>query len=168
MWYGSHMTKFEADYPAFCIRFRSKIRKTDGCWTYLGRKIGKPGYNYGACFYPKSKPRKNTTAHRIMWLMTHGEIAPGNFICHKCDNPECVNPDHLFEGSPRDNTKDCINKGRFSFNYKQGHLPGNHKLTVEQVKEIRNSYIPRKRSCAMLAREFNVSDGLIWLIISGK
>jgi hypothetical protein len=53
-----------------------------------------------------------TGAHRISWEIHHGPIPPGMFVCHRCDNPGCVNPGHLFVGAPKANTQDMIKKGR--------------------------------------------------------
>lgn len=56
---------------------------------------------------------KNIGAHRLAWILTNGEIGDSNlFVCHHCDNPGCINPDHLFLGTIQDNTQDMINKGR--------------------------------------------------------
>lgn len=59
------------------------------------------------------KPGKKMLAHRFSYQLEFGEIPPGMFICHRCDNPPCVNPEHLFLGTPKDNTHDSIRKGRF-------------------------------------------------------
>jgi len=54
-------------------------------------------------------------AHRVAWILTHGEIPPGMFLCHSCDMPRCVNPSHLFLGTQTDNMQDCVSKGRHGF-----------------------------------------------------
>lgn len=89
-------------------RFWSKvdIKNAWECWEWLGSK-NKRGYGY---FSIKRKP---LYAHRYSWII-HNDIIPyKNFICHKCDNPSCVNPSHLFSGTPKDNVMDCVKKGRF-------------------------------------------------------
>ena len=76
------------------------------CWEWLGTTSNG---GYGTLLH--SKKRKEF-AHRISWELHYGEIPPGMRICHKCDNVSCVNPDHLFMGTARDNTLDMIRKGR--------------------------------------------------------
>ena len=61
-----------------------------------------------------------TTAHRIAWIKVHGPIPNNMHICHKCDNRECVNVDHLFLGTRQDNIQDCVNKGRFAIKSQEG------------------------------------------------
>lgn len=85
------------------VRFWSKVIKKDGCWGWSGSKTT---FGYGKI--------KNgewfTNAHRISWQIHFGDIPKGQSILHKCDNPECTNPDHLFLGSQRDNMRDMLTK----------------------------------------------------------
>jgi len=81
-----------------------------GCWLWRSSKM-RTGYGT-LCIWSEGRP-KNVYAHRIMWELTNGCTAPkGQYICHYCDNPQCVRPDHLFLGTPTDNIKDCWTKGR--------------------------------------------------------
>lgn len=88
------------------FRFWSKVEKTDTCWIWGGNK-NQDGYGL---FYPLSK--KTAQAHRFSWSLINGPVPDGLYVCHKCDNPSCVNPDHLFVGTQTDNMRDCKNKGR--------------------------------------------------------
>jgi hypothetical protein len=78
---------------------------------------------------------KVTLATRFSYEKHHGPIPPGMCALHKCDTPICINPDHLFAGTKRDNTHDAIRKRRFHF----GESSGPSKLTFEQVREIRQA-----------------------------
>jgi len=113
-------------------RFWLYVRKSDECWEWIG---GKDRDGYGI-FTIKldSKKRKATRAPRVAWILTNGEIASRMCVCHKCDNPGCVNPDHLFLGSAADNNLDKIRKGRHR--YAKGMDVGHAKLTEDQVLEI--------------------------------
>jgi hypothetical protein len=81
-----------------------------GCWSW---KCNTTPSGYGLlCIWKNNRPN-NVFAHRVMWELTNGcDIPKGQYICHHCDNPRCVRPDHLFLGSPSDNIKDCWKKNR--------------------------------------------------------
>ena len=77
----------------------------DGCWLWTGRKKGPA---YGGFLYQGKKQM----AHRVSWQLYRGKIPDGMKICHECDVPLCVNPQHLFCGTQKDNMQDCARKGR--------------------------------------------------------
>ncbi len=76
-------------------------------------------------------------AHRVAYQLVHGQIAPELCVCHRCDNPKCVNVEHLFVGTRQDNIRDKISKGRQSGGALPGALNPNHKITAAIVSEIR-------------------------------
>lgn len=136
--------------------FWRQVAKTDTCWNWTGLKR-RNGYGY---FYAA----KSWIAHRYMWqvIAGHGEIPAGIFVCHKCDNPSCVNPDHLFLGTPRENVYDAMRKNRR--NSVRGERVGTAKLTEAQVRQI----ISASLSTHALSRQYGVSSGHIWQIKTGK
>lgn len=96
---------------AFCsikCRFLSFVDKTDDCWLWNGKR-NKAGYGR----FSFNRDNLYMAAHRSSFTLFKGEISEGLLICHSCDNPPCVNPDHLWMGTPKDNSQDCIKKGRF-------------------------------------------------------
>lgn len=129
------------------------------CWIWTGAKFklgyGKVIINYKPCL-----------AHRVSWTLSHGEISNRVCILHKCDNPSCVNPTHLFKGSKADNNRDRAQKGRSALGEKSGRV----KLTDNQVKEIRATY--QKGSTEFgsikLGEKFGVSHRHILHIIHNK
>ena len=94
-------------------RFWQKVKKTPtGCWLWQGaRNRGNQKWSYGVALFGT----RTITAHRIAYLLTVCATIPkGYFVCHHCDNPLCVNPEHLFIGTQKDNMKDCVQKNRIS------------------------------------------------------
>lgn len=140
-------------------RFWRKVDKTDSCWNWTGAKF-LTGYGMVRL------DGKNFGAHRLSYVMKHGSIPSGLIICHKCDNPSCVNPDHLFAGTYKDNAQDMIAKGRKSDS--AGEANGQAILTAIQAEEIRNRYAKGDMPQCELARKYNVSPALIGLITKGR
>ena len=89
------------------IRFWEKVNKTDTCWLWTAQRTTG---GYGV--FRIRNPRAQTTAHRVAWEMAHGPIPDGLNVCHHCDTPSCVRPDHLFLGTQRENLRDMTVKGR--------------------------------------------------------
>jgi hypothetical protein len=86
-------------------RFWSKVQKSDGCWEWQGARNWK---GYGE----HSVNCRAIKAHRYSWALHHGPIPDKALVCHRCDNPCCVRPDHLFIGNNSDNQRDAVKKGR--------------------------------------------------------
>lgn len=139
-------------------RFWSKVNKTEGCWNWTASK-NKRGYGYFAM--PKNK---HIRAHRLSWMMANGEIPNGLFVCHKCDNPPCCNPSHLFLGTSQDNINDRNRKDRQA--RPSGESNPFSKLTRKEVEEIRSLY--PSMTHAAIAKKYNVSRSTIGLIILKK
>lgn len=134
------------------------VRKTDGCWEWTGRR-DRQGYGR------LRMNGKECLAHRVAWELTRGPIPEGMKVCHSCDNPPCIRPDHLWLGTQRDNVLDMEHKGRAV--HVRGQHQGSAKLTEKQVLRIRircaNGEGRRK-----LAREYGVSHTNVELIVCGR
>jgi len=126
------------------------------CWEFKGAEYGGWGHKQ---FYDGTR---NTGAHRVSWVFAHGPIPDGLLVCHKCDNPPCVNPAHLFLGTVGDNTRDARDKGRLKGNqWARGETHPHAKLTEASVRSIRES----SKTAEELAREFGVAPHSIRRIV---
>lgn len=155
-------------------RFWSKVNKSGDCWIWTATRQGGGCGNF-------TVNRKAYQAHRWLYIQLHGPVAKGIEICHKCDNPACVNPDHLFAGTKSDNMQDSANKGRNAmqkrpwrscFNHPTfepccGENQGNSKLTTEQVIDIIR--LGREGvSSSAIGEMFGINAGHIRRILGGK
>jgi hypothetical protein len=110
-------------------------------------------------------------AHRVSYRMFFGEFNPELLVCHKCDNPSCVNPNHLFLGTHQDNVNDKIIKGRgFGWEGPKGEQQGGSKLKTNQVLYIREVWAKANGTIKQyeLAKDLQVSQQLISMIVRRK
>ena len=124
-----------------------------------------------------------TCAHRVAWMLTNGAIPPGLHVLHRCDNPPCVRPDHLFIGTHTDNMRDMFAKGRrktvahsgdrhFFRRFPERVLRGDRhpmaKLTAAKAEAIRTSYAQGDVTQEELAQRYGVSRPAISAIVTGR
>jgi hypothetical protein len=134
------------------VRFWQKVNigGTDACWDWQGCKNRK---GYGGF----SVHRKRQLAHRIAYHIQFGAIPCGMCVLHKCDNPACCNPSHLFLGNRADNNTDMIRKARHNI----GEKNGSAKLKRDDVLRIRRLYDEREMSLEEIAHRFNISFQMV-------
>lgn len=174
--------------------FWAKVNKTDGCWEWMATKAqGK--WPYGNMRVGK---RSKVLVHRVSWMIHFGNIPEAMQVCHHCDNPSCVRPDHLFLGTQKQNIRDCIAKGRFMTDdramvmadpevrakmgakgdrngarthpekVKRGKGHERAKLTESDVRQIRRLYRRGEYGYIRLGNRFGVSSGAIRSILHRK
>lgn len=145
-------------------RFEAKVRvDPSGCRLWAGVTNGRYGViSRGGHQGPR------VYAHRAAYELSIGPIPPGMCVCHRCDVPLCVNPEHLFLGTHQDNSQDCVRKGRHGGGMPAGEGSPNAKLTEEQVKYARASVWTGRHTQAQLARFFGVTEQAISEIVARK
>ena len=156
-------------HPEFITRFWSRVNKDGDCWLWAGA-LQPTGY--GKVYFEGVMHG----AHRIAWRITHGPIPDGLCVCHRCDNPTCVNPEHLFLGTQRQNMSDMVRKGRsvrgdhhWTRTRPDAVLSGDShyasKLTADDVREIRRRYAAGGVFYRELAAEYGVKTEAIYKIV---
>ena len=171
------------DVRSLAAAFWARVVKHDaGCWIWTGARnpAGYGGFNVR---------RQQRLAHRVAWTMERGAVPDGLCVLHRCDNPPCVNPDHLFLGTQLDNVADMIDKGRVARGDRSGRrrhpemyprekLPafthpetvprgeqnGQSRLTSAAVIEIRRRHFGGESMPSIGAR-FNVTSGAIFKVV---
>jgi len=138
-------------------RFWEKVDKSGDCWKWTASKAN--GYGIFRI------NNKKVYAHRFSWLIHNSPVPVGMYVCHRCDNPGCCNPGHLFLGTAKDNMQDAKKKGRLAI----GEAHGRSKLTAKDVQEIRSLYrIRGEYSGKVLAKLFGVNKSAISKIVNNK
>ena len=141
--------------------FWDKVDKTDTCWLW---QASKDKHGYGQLTYHG----RHRMAHHVAFELTHGAVPDGLVICHTCDTPGCVNPDHLYAGTHKQNTADMLERKRA----RHGRSPGSNnpsaKLTEADVLEIRWMYENGTLTNRAIAEHFGVTDALIGMIVKRK
>lgn len=132
-------------------RFWDKVDKSGDCWLWTGAK-DKKGYGYVGSYTKNTAFLGTRLAHRISWSLHNNKTAPKHLVVrHKCDNPSCVNPEHLELGTTKDNIQDMIKRGRANYRRKIGEEEASEiKLLLEKGMSQRN-----------VASIFNVSSSTI-------
>jgi len=144
-------------------RFYSKLKidELNGCHVFLGCK-DKDGYGLFRLY------GKNIRAHRLAWIIANNmEIPYGLCVCHKCDNPSCCNPEHLFLATNQENTKDRYNKGRSAC----GEKNGGSKLTDKQILEILDIVKQQGKYDGLpveLSKIYKIHRSQMWAIINRR
>lgn len=159
-------------------RFWPRVHRSDdpdGCWGWMA---GKFASGYGAISGTLIGLKTADRAHRASWVLANGPIPDGLFVCHHCDNPPCVRPDHLFLGTVQDNSDDMVRKGRsnttniwvareklFRENlHLRGEQVASARLTEEKVREMRRlaaEGIPHTH----LAKRFGVANNTAYCVV---
>ena len=135
--------------------FLHRVKASGDCLEFTGA-LDRKGYGR------QSFRGKAWLSHRVSYEVATGPIPDGMFVCHKCDNPACVNPDHLFAGSHRDNTDDMLRKGRSQ--RRRGESHSRVKLTGEQVVAIKLD----PRTHREIAGDYGISLGYVHSLKVGR
>ena len=141
-----------------CQRFLEKtmFEPMSGCWVWHGANT-RPGNGYGRIFHEG----RLWCAHIVSYMSFIGDVPAGMNVLHSCDNPFCVNPQHLFIGTQRDNVLDMVKKGRMNTtNAPKGEAHCNSKLKVSDILSIRED----TRSATEIMKQHGISRGTVWKI----
>ena len=141
-------------------RFWRKVDKSGDCWEWTAAKCS-TGYGWIGI-----GNRKTQAAHRVVWELTYGPIPDGLCICHKCDNPGCVNPDHLFLGTYGDNMKDMWDKSRHYRRLGKENVWA--KLTEDIVRQLRDEWQTKPFNMSQKARDLGIHMSTVERVVKGQ
>lgn len=147
--------RFDAKYLAF----------PGGCWVWIGAISA--GYGQFRLGSLRDRTRRTEKAHRLAYERFVGPIPTGLHVCHRCDDPRCVNPEHLFLGTNADNVADRVAKGRSRSVGNRGERSPTAKLNLGAVAEIRRRVAAGTRQ-ATIAREFGLSPQAISDVVNRR
>lgn len=150
-------------------------RADDECWNWTGASIDPNATNPRAIIrqrrgvlYANGRAR---LAYRVSWTLLRGPIPAGMMVCHKCDNGLCVNPNHLFLGTAKDNAADMRNKGRAGdqrFTRPPKFKRRTHcTLTLDDARAIRREYAQGGISLAQIGEQYSLSRSMICRVVKG-
>jgi len=147
--------------PSLAVRFWESVDKHGhepmDCWTWTGAKM--------SAGYGTIGNGKTAYAHRLSWEFAYGAIPRGLFVLHRCDNPPCVRPSHLFLGTQSDNMADCAQKGRAA----GGERNGRARLTTREVTAIRKACKKGRRGTQrLIAKQYAISEATVSEIVHNK
>jgi hypothetical protein len=159
-------------YPPLDVRFWQKVDKTPGfgprgdCWKWTGCTVS---FGYGQISRGKADGGRVDYAHRVSYELANEVLLSrarraGPLILHSCDNPSCVNPEHLFLGSDKDNNDDMRAKNRWHGGNQKGEANPQHVLTDEEVRRIRGALGTYKA----IADDFGVCQTTAWKVKNRK
>lgn len=133
------------------------------CWNWIG------SFAFGGRYGFVRSGRQSILAHRLSYRLHNGDFDESKLVCHRCDNPKCVNPEHLFLGTHKENMADMARKGRASSRMARGEKNPNAKLTREIVEQIRQARTEQNLSYNDLKRRFGLkSNGHLRRILIGQ
>ncbi len=139
-------------------RLMRKADLVDGCWVWSG-PLDRDGYGHTRLFGTRR-------AHRAMWIAINGPIPAGLCVLHRCDNPPCVRPEHLFLGTQAENQYDRARKGRYAKG-DEHHMHGSRKLAREQAEQICRRYEAGETQDS-IAKAFGVSHSHVGRVVRGE
>jgi len=147
--------------PSILYRFLKSIKLTPQCWLWMGTK---DVHGYGRL----SVNKYPTLVSRLSWEIFIGPIPNKMLVCHKCDNPKCLNPSHLFLGTHLDNMRDMIKKGHADHSHNaKGEDHFKAKLTIKDVLAIKKRYKIGDISQSLLGKQYGVCKSTVTKILTG-
>ena len=161
------LTILDSLLPKFAERYTAN---EEGCWIWTGMSVW---YGYGVLEFSHGN---RVRAHRLSYILKHGPIPDGLCVCHKCDTPACVNPEHLFLGTHSDNMRDMTQKGRNGAHrmperVMRGTGHPRSVLSDEDIKAIRSAYkrpAYNKSNSKELAAQYGINLATVNKIVANK